>query len=905
MTRIVPGKTNLKLPVVLKFNIIDLIYIVIGVALTISTAIIMMVLNIKPFWIILIPVFSLLIIFAILLTPINEKRIYNYVGYMFKYLFSKKKILSSSLESQLGITFNEDYIKSNKGYCKIIRIKGCNFELIPEEVQDQKINTLANLFSILSKGKIIKLDTPINFISNIEEANKYIDILEKEYSSTLDKTSFKAQQLEKRIEFLKNDKLIYEQLDKNSIMFTDDYFLILYSDSKDNLDMEVESAINSLNRIGCPSYYLNEKENKEFYMNFFDLQNQKDDIDNLKLNNITEKGSYLLINNKKYCVSTLIEYPFTLSNAWLSSISSLSGVKLIINFSKNIDTSKTIKRINKKIVSLSGLLMNKQTESDKLEIQSQIDSYQTLLEELNFSKETLHIAEIMILTEYDKQTLKNLNDTAKTIIKCKIDPLTFRQFEAYTNCFPNIPSKEFKDLQRDFQASTLASSFPFISDLFIDKKGIYLGGNSNPVFFDMFYNLHNLGSQTTRSNANIMILGASGKGKSYFMKILIMNSLAYNSKIFILDPENEYSYIANNFKGDVIDVSGGDIKINPFEIFPELNEEGSITKDASILNKHFSFLSDFFKVVLPDLTPYTRQTLNNLMGELYASKGIYNFGIEKEVDGKKVYDSISNIKSSEFPTFDDLINLLESKDYSRLIQQDIQAFIELKAYLKDFSSNGKFSLWNGKTTLNLKNDFIVFNFRGLETGSQEIRNGQMLLITKFLMKEVINNSIANKNVRKEDVKKVILAVDEAHVFIDPKFPVALDTMKDLAKRIRKYSGSLWVTTQNIADFIGGEPETIKKATAVMNNCQYSFIFGLKSNDLKQVKEMYSGNGISALTEEEVSFISSANQGDVLLLVDESTRIPFHVALKDPEFEEGLIRPIVKQDEIKSEGNIQA
>ena len=207
-------------------------------------------------------------------------------------------------------------------------------------------------------------------------------------------------------------------------------------------------------------------------------------------------------------------------------------------------------------------------------------------------------------------------------------------------------------------------------------------------------------------------------------------------------------------------------------------------------------------------------------------------------------------------------------------------------------------------TLNVKNDFVVFNFRSLESGSSEIRNGQMLLITKFLMKEIINNYQKNLHISKTEAKKVVLAVDEAHVFIDPKFPVALDMMASMAKRIRKYSGSLWVATQNIADFIGGDAETIKKASAVMNNCQYTFLFGLKPNDLVQVKDMYSKSASTALTEEEVGFLSNAGQGDALLLVDETTRVSFHVALKDKDFEEGFIKPFEnKTKEVVNENSI--
>ncbi|MCQ2753276.1 MAG: type IV secretory system conjugative DNA transfer family protein [Bacilli bacterium] len=156
----------------------------------------------------------------------------------------------------------------------------------------------------------------------------------------------------------------------------------------------------------------------------------------------------------------------------------------------------------------------------------------------------------------------------------------------------------------------------------------------------------------------------------------------------------------------------------------------------------------------------------------------------------------------------------------------------------------------------------------------------------YLMKEIINNYERNYN--NPNSKRIVLVVDEAHNFIDSNSPVALDMMKNMAKRIRKYSGSLWVATQNIAGFVGFDINIRTKATAVINNCQYTFLFGLKPDDIDQVKTMYSKSTVGALTEEEIDFLSMAGQGDALLMVDVTTRISFHASLKDIEKEESLI-----------------
>lgn len=898
MKRIVPGKSNQRIPVIAKFTITDILYMLIFLTLFIVTLITMLLAQVKPFYLIAIPCVIEVVIPIIFLASINENRLYTYIYHMIRYMFRNKKIKSAKIETQLGIKFEKDHIKSQIGYSKILHIKGIDFNLISEDTQDIKIRQLSSVLASISNGKIIKMDTPLSFKNNLKKAFTRMKQYTAEYETIEDKNSIKALQEEARIYALDNDIKIFNALNMTSTIKSNNYFLILYNQNLNNLNNEVSYVIQELNKIGLSSFVLDEKELIDFYSQYYYLTASKNNENDKKyIPNITEKVKHLEIGENKICVNTLCEYPFTIDNAWLATISSFEDVRLVINFKKNTDTAKTIKRINKKIVSLGGLLLQRQSESDRLDIEGQIEAYQALLEQIKFSKENLHIVEIMIIYKYDRKITKLLSNLVRNNIKCKLDPLVFRQREAYANCVLHIPSKNMKSIQRDFQSSTFASSFPFISDLFIDKHGNYIGENSNPVFFDMFYNL-NTKNSGTRTNANIMTIGASGKGKSYLQKILIKDALLDDNKVFILDPENEYSYIASMFGGNDIDVAGGDMRINPFEIFPELDDDGNKTKEYGALAKHLSFLNDFFKVVLPDISNYTRQVLQNILKEVYATKHIYNYGYFQEQNSTKKL--LSELTSDDFPTFDDLIAYINNKDISTIGVQEKDAITELQAYMQDFTKDSRFgSIWNGKTTLSLDNDLVIFNFRGLDAGSSsEVKNGQMLLITKFLMKEIINNYQINLHKDKTESKRIVLCIDEAHNFIDPNFPVALDMMKNMAKRIRKYSGSLWVATQNIADFVGFDVNTKTKATAVINNCQYTFLFGLKPDDLNNVKEMYCKTATGALTDEELEYLITAGQGECLLLVDSQTRIAFHVALKDKDFETPLILPI--EDKIENE-----
>jgi type IV secretory pathway VirB4 component len=313
-----------------------------------------------------------------------------------------------------------------------------------------------------------------------------------------------------------------------------------------------------------------------------------------------------------------------------------------------------------------------------------------------------------------------------------------------------------------------------------------------------------------------MIIGKSGSGKSYATKTLLSNLAADNTKIFILDPENEYEILTENLKGQAIDVGTGlQGRINPFHITPSLQGEGTAVVDD--YSSHLQFLEQFFKVILEGISSDAFEKVNTLVSDVYEKKGI----------GQGT--DIRKVEPEDFPTFDDLYNLslekvkTEKDEYIRRIYQIIVT------YIQKFSAGGRNSnLWNGPTTLETNENFVTFSFRSLlANNNMVIANAQMMLVLRYLNNEIIKNKEFNRimGFGEEDPtrRKVIVAVDEAHVFINKDYPIALNFMEQMAKRIRKYSGMQIIITQNIKDFVGSE-EIAKQSAAVINASQYSMIF---------------------------------------------------------------------------------
>ena len=227
---------------------------------------------------------------------------------------------------------------------------------------------------------------------------------------------------------------------------------------------------------------------------------------------------------------------------------------------------------------------------------------------------------------------------------------------------------------------------------------------------------------------------------------------------------------------------------------------------------------------------------------------------------------LENLTADDFPTFQNLYEELLNQEkiaQSEIVKTQIQKAL---MYVRKFVDGGRYAqVWNGPSTLVADTDFTVFNFQTLFANKNQIvANAQMLLVFKFLEQEIINRR--EKNMATGVTKHTIIIADEAHLFIDPKFPIALDFFYQMTKRIRKYGGSFMPITQSISDWNANE-ELAHKTTAILKESQYNFILKLKPSGVQNLADLYSsGNGIN---ESEQRSIVEAKTGSIFLIGSES------------------------------------
>ena len=289
------------------------------------------------------------------------------------------------------------------------------------------------------------------------------------------------------------------------------------------------------------------------------------------------------------------------------------------------------------------------------------------------------------------------------------------------------------------------------------------------------------------------------------------------------------------------------------------------TEESDTFSIHLQFLEQFFKVILEGISSDAFEVLNSVIVEVYKRKNITS------------KTDLSKLTPNDYPVFDDLYNYVTEKIAVEKDEYHRKNLIIVQTYIQKFASGGRNSnLWNGPTSIETKENFVTFNFRSLLANrNQTIASAQMLLIFKYLDNEIIKNKDFNDKFGLN--RKIIVAVDEAHVFINPDYPIALDFMAQMAKRIRKYSGMQIVITQNIKDFVGSEAIQ-RQSTAVINASQYSMIFSLSPNDMNDLVELYRKSG--EINEEEQNSIVTAGVGQAFFITGPMSRTTVQIVAND-------------------------
>ncbi len=889
--RIIPKKTKVSMEFFKGIEIPDVLVGTVGISIVISVLF-----SNLPYRMGI--ALGIAVLFGASIIPIDGDKgyrmIYNVLKYLARYRIFREEPVKKGGPAIKDITpftgIDGSFIEyGGEYYGIVVSIPDIEFKFYTESRQNQMIDhvfgSVLRTISGSESASLIKIDRPILYDSYLEAEDRKLAELKEAFINGL----LNEEELTTRVGIIQDRKEQIRFLNDRDKVYAPFYYLAFFHKDKEMLLSQARNMVNTMSVDNWDCKILSEKELVVFlkynYTLFFDerevYQLTKDQYmdwilpKQIKINSRTVQYDNIVTHNFR-----VTDYPTLVGNAWGANLFSRPDTKVVMKM-QMVDQYKGIRQIDRAIDELREQSNSTGKTSRLMELQTHVDTLVEVLAMLQSDNETLLDVNIFV-TAYDyelseqmlnpgKKKTSNSIASMKKQVKRSLSEENFKSSDNYMQQFEAYVSTQvsgcdaYKHYSRGIHSTSVAAVFPFVNKNICDPNGVCIGKNrGKPVFIDFFVR------DKERVNSNMVVIGKSGSGKSYATKTILANLAADNSKVFILDPENEYYGLAKNMNGKVIDVgSATQGRLNPFHIITSLSddEEETDTINTSFAT-HLQFLEEFYRQILPGIESDALEYLNNITVRMYEAKGI-----DAETD-------LSKLSAEDYPIFDDLYDKILNDYQMSSSEYGKENLRVLLNYISKFATGGRNSLlWNGPSSISTDENFIVFNFQSLLANKNStIANAQMLLVLKWLDNEVIKNR--DYNIRYGASRKIIVVIDEAHVFIDSKFPIALDFMYQLAKRIRKYNGMQIIITQNIADFVGTE-ELVRKSSAIINACQYSFIFSLAPNDMHDLCKLYEKAG--AINESEQEEIVNNGRGHAFVVTSPSNRTGIEiVASKDME-----------------------
>ncbi len=889
--RIIPKKTKVAMEFFRGVEVPDVFVGIIGISIVISV-----VFSNLPFriWI----GGAVAVLFGASVVPVDGEKaymmLYNSLKYLARYRLFQEKPEKKGVPRVEDITpftgVDGPFIEYNNEYYGVaVNIPDVEFKFYTLQRQNQMIDqvfgSVLRTISGTETAALVKIDRPVIYDSYLETEERKIKELEEAYVNGL----LNEEELTTRVGIIYDRMEQIRFLNEREKVYVPFHYLVFFHKDKDMLMSQAESMVRTMSSDDMECHILSEKE-----LVMFLKYNYTVDFDEREVYGLTKDQymEWILPKEIRFTSRTVqyddlithnfrvTDYPTIVGNAWGSNLFNRPGTRVVMKM-KMVDRYKGIRQIDRAIDELREQANSTGKTSRLMELQTHVDTLAEVLAMLQSDNETLLDVNVfvtaydyelswqMALPEKERKKASSAALSLKKQIRRGLSEESFRSTDNYVQQFEAYASSQisgydaYRKVSRGIHSSSVAAAFPFVNPSLRDPGGVCIGSSGGkPVFIDFFVR------NKDRVNSNMVVIGKSGSGKSYATKTILSNLAADNSKIFILDPENEYFGLAQNLNGKVIDVgSATQGRLNPFHIIASLSDEEESDEEtvSTSFSTHLQFLEEFYRQILPGIEADALEYLNNITMRMYEAKGI---------DGET---DLSELEPEDFPVFDDLYDKilndyqLAAGEYSK---ENLRVLLN---YISKFATGGRNALlWNGPASVSTNENFIVFNFQSLLANKNNtIANAQMLLVLKWLDNEIIKNR--DYNIRYGAQRKVIVVIDEAHVFIDSKFPIALDFMYQLAKRIRKYNGMQIIITQNIADFVGTE-ELARKSTAIINACQYSFIFPLSPNDMHDLCKLYEKAG--AINESEQEEIVNNGRGRAFVVTSPSSRTGINITASE-------------------------
>ncbi len=554
------------------------------------------------------------------------------------------------------------------------------------------------------------------------------------------------------------------------------------------------------------------------------------------------KPTEFRLGGKYNTVLTVVSFPKNIALGHLANITNVQGVKVAIKHIP-IPFSVLQKMLNKEIADLKTRYQNEKDQTMQEKIRQDYESLEQFIQMLAATQARIFDFQMhLLITADNKEELELKKMQVKSYLEAmgmRAIALMFEQEKALKSILPIFPPQDIEQrIGTPIPSITVAGMYPFIFDSIKDPGDATLLGvdfSGGVILFNQFF--YQIKKENNRNNANIIILGTSGSGKSTAAKLLLRTHLRNGFKVVCVDPEGELEEMCKFIGGDFLDLGkGGDFgMINPLEIVIDADEEEiSQGLGYTVLTRTIQQLKAFMKYYSPNIEEDVLNMFSEVVQDTYK-----RFKIDFDTD-------YTTLTSNDYPTFDDVYATIKGRLLSMVDathERDIMERLELK--IRPLIKELRY-YFTGKTTLNIQSDFIVFNIKELMNGDENIKNALFFNVLKYAWSLCLNKDV-----------NTVMQVDEAHVLLSSHNELGAEFLAQIQRRSRKYNTGTIIITQQPTDFAA--PNLIMHGKAIFDNASYYLIMGLRKQAVEDLAKLID------LNESEKESIKYYDQGDALFI----------------------------------------